>query len=348
MYTLPQQDLAHVWEKTKDCLPSLHGSRFFITGGTGFFGRWLLESILYANQYFNADIRAVVLTRNPSDFLKNNPPMARAACFEFLKGDVCDFTFPSGNFSHVIHAATEASAALNQEQPLVMFDTITKGTRRVLEFAVQANVKNFLLTSSGAVYGRQPAQLTHVPETFCHAPDPLISSSAYGIGKLTAEHLCLLFYKQFGLPIKIARCFAFVGPYLPLDIHFAIGNFIAHALKQEAIQISGDGSPFRSYLYMADLTAWLWKILCDGAAGQAYNVGSDDAVSIAELAHLIATEVQPKLPVNIAKSRDPNRHPERYVPNIDKAKNELNLSQWISLPEAIRRTITWNQSYAKS
>jgi len=348
MTTLPLQDLQHISEKARDALSLLRGKSLFITGGTGLFGIWLLESILYANQYHDADISAVILTRDPVKFFKTAPHFQEATCFTFITGDVTSFVFPKETFSYVIHAATEASDQLNKENPLLMFDTITKGTRRVLEFAKESNVSGFLFTSSGAVYGKQPSDLQHVSETYLNAPDPLIATSAYGIGKLAAEHTSVLFHKQFGLPIKIARCFAFVGPYLPLHTHFAIGNFIAQVLKNGPIHILGDGTPFRSYLYMADLTAWLWHILCYGTPGQAYNVGSDEAISIEALARLVATQAATALPIHIAKKKEAAIPPERYVPSTAKAQRDLGLAQWIALPDAISRTISWNRSHAKT
>lgn len=348
MYTLLSEDLKHIWDQASDCLAMLQDKFIFITGGTGLFGLWLLESILYANEYCNANIRALILTRDKEAFFKKMPQMKEAACFEFLQGDVADFKFPDTKFAYVIHAATESSATLNRDNPLLMYDTITKGTRRVLEFAVHANALNFLFTSSGAVYGKQPCDLHHIPETYRGSPDPLVTTSAYGLGKLAAEHSCMLFNKHFGLSVKIARCFAFVGPYLPLNTHFAIGNFIGHALRQETIHIAGDGTPYRSYLYMADLTAWLWKILCHGETGQAYNVGSDEAISIAELATLVSATAKKPLSIKIAQAKNPAANGERYVPDVTKAKETLNLTNWINLTDAISRTINWNQLYAKS
>ncbi len=334
-------DLDHVLAHTQGLWDELRGARIFITGGTGFFGCWLLESFAWANDRLNLGAQALVLTRSPEAFRRKAPHLTAHPAIQSHVGDVRSFEFPPGAFSHVIHAASEASAKLIDENPLLMFDTIVEGTRRTLEFARHSGAKKFLLASSGAVYGRQPPELTHIPEDYTGGPDPAGSQWSYGEGKRAAEMLCALYARQHGLSPKIARCFAFVGPYLPLDMHFAIGNFIGDALKGGPIRVNGDGTPFRSYLYAADLAVWLWTILLRGEPCRPYNVGSDRAWSIAETAEVVATQHQPPLPIHIAHRPKPGKLAERYVPNSHRAQSELGLSANIPLGEAIRRTIDW-------
>jgi len=338
------EDLEQVLLQTQPAWEELRGQRLLITGGTGFFGRWLLESFAWANTRLKLDAQVWVLSRNPCGFQNRAPHLATDSAIHFFTGDVRDFDFPTGNFSHVIHAATEASAKLNTEQPLLMFDTIVTGTRRVLEFARQCGARKLLLTSSGAVYGRQPAELTHVAEDYSGGPTPTNPAAAYGEGKRAAEMLCTLYHRQHGLESKIARCFAFVGPFLPLDSHFAIGNFIGDGLKGGPIQVNGDGSPFRSYLYAADLAAWLWTILFRGAPCRPYNVGSSGAIDIRATAQLVADTFSPALPVQVAKPRAAGVLPERYVPSTVRAQQELGLSETVDLQEGIRRTVGYYRS----
>src|ERR1035438_9937087 len=165
-------DLDHVLVHTQGLWEELRGQRIFITGGTGFFGCWLLESFVWANDKLKLGASAVVLTRNAEAFENKAPHLAAHPAIQLYIGDIRSFDFPPGRFSHVIHAATEASAKLNDENPLLMFDTIGSGTHRALEMATHCGAKKFLLTSSGAVYGRQPPELTHVPEEFSGGPDP--------------------------------------------------------------------------------------------------------------------------------------------------------------------------------
>jgi dTDP-glucose 4,6-dehydratase len=337
------EDLDHILAHTPGLWEELRGQNIFITGGTGFFGCWLLESFVWANDRLHLGATATVLTRHPEAFRRKCPHLAAHPAIRLYPGDVLDFEFPKGKFSHVIHAATEASAKLNAEQPLVMFDTIVAGTRRALEFSRHCGAKKFLLTSSGAVYGKQPPELTHVPEDYNGAPDPTDPRSAYGEGKRAAEMLCALYHRQHGLETKIARCFAFVGPHLPLDAHFAVGNFIRDALRGGPIQVNGDGTPVRSYLYAADLAIWLWTILLRGRNAHAYNVGSDTCMTIAKAARAVADSFSQEVLVKIKES--PASGPAtRYVPCPRRAREELGLTQEIEPCRAIKKTIRWFQN----
>jgi nucleoside-diphosphate-sugar epimerase len=334
-------DLDHILAYTGTLWEELRGGRLFITGGTGFFGCWLLESLLWANAKYDLNAQATVLSRNPEAFARKAPHLAGNPAITLHQGDIQNFAFPAGHFTHVIHAATEASAKLNAEAPLVMLDTIVNGTRRALEFAVASGARKFLFTSSGAVYGTQPPDILNIFEDYPGAPDPMDPRAAYGNGKRIAEHLCALFAKQHGLETKIARCYAFVGPYLPLDIHFAIGNFIRDALRGGPICVNGDGTPFRSYLYAADLAIWLWTILFKGETGRPYNVGTEEGLPIAQIARLVADSVTPVCRVEIAREPTPGTAAPRYVPATRRARCELGLECWVPLADAIRKTEMW-------
>ena len=339
-------DLDHILDHTHDLWDEVRGRRIFITGGTGFFGCWLLESFCWANDHLDLHASALVLTRDPQKFAGKAPHLANHPAIQLYAGDVRAFDFPAGEFSHVIHAATESDLQLNAENPLLMLDTIVEGTRRTLDFARHCGTPKFLLTSSGAVYGKQPATLTCIPEEYAGAPDPLDPRSAYGEGKRLAEHLCALYAQQYGLHVKIARCFAFVGPYLPLDASFAVGNFIRNGLRGEPIYVKGDGSPYRSYLYASDLAIWLWTILFKGRTCCPYNVGSSQEITISDLATVIADYFQPKVRVQIARQSISGNIPERYMPSTQKIWDELGLRQYIDLHAAIMRSIVWYSRYA--
>jgi nucleoside-diphosphate-sugar epimerase len=336
-------DLDHVLARTSGLWDELRGARVFVTGGTGFFGSWLLETFLWANDHLKLEASVVVLTRDGSAFARRAPHLASHPAVTLHDGDVRTFELTDGAFSHVIHAATYSSATLDDGDRPILFETIVGGTRRTLELARRSGATRFLLTSSGAVYGPQPAELTHVPEEYAGGPDPANAGQVYGEAKRAAEMLCAV-YEDACLRPTIARCFAFVGPYLPLDVHFAVMSFIRDALAGGPIRVSGDGTPYRSYLYAADLAIWLWTILLRGQSMRPYNVGSAEALTIQELADLVARALGPELQVEVAHQPIAGMPAERYVPDVTRAEVELGLRTMVPLADGIRRTVEWHRA----
>lgn len=339
MKRLPVEDLEHIYQNTQNIWESFRGKSIFLTGGTGFFGKWILHSFIYINQKLELNAKLIVLTRNKNAFYELFPNFLDRKEVIFIQGDVCTFDFPEEKIDYIIHAATEASVKLNLESPLVMFNTIVNGTKRVLDLAVIKKVKSLLFTSSGAVYGNQPDFISHIEENYNGAPELTNSSSVYGEAKRMAEVLCSVYYEHNNLSVKIARCFAFIGPYLPLDSNFAAGNFIHNVLKKEDIVIKGDGSSLRSYMYASDLTVWIWIILFKGESNFPYNIGSDLSISIKDLALLIKSSTNSKN-LNI-KISDIEKKSNKYVPSIYRAKNELNLTMGVDLETAILKTVNF-------
>jgi len=308
----------------------------FITGGTGFFGKALLRCWNNTGPSFN---KIFILSRNPESFIKKHSALISELNVEFIQSDILEASAIklNENIDYVLHAATDSTIGPSLGR-LEVFNQIVKGTEEVLKFAVNHHCKRFLLTSSGAVYGQQPQGMEKIPESYLGSPDPLDPNSAYGLGKKSAEHLCALYSEQHGLDYLIARCFAFVGEDLPLDAHFAIGNFIRDALEGKDINIFGDGTPLRSYMYQEDLAYWLMTILFKGKPGVAYNVGSDHAISIQDLATLIRDLISPKSKIKIY-SKEKSLFRNCYVPDVSQARSELGLDALTTLSDSIWRTV---------
>lgn len=341
------EDLDHILVHTHGQWEELRGKRIFITGGTGFFGCWLLESFLWANDKLGLNSHATVLTRSPDSFRAKAPHLAEHPAVTIIEGTTNNFDFPAGAFSHVIHAATETTPGFEPVMPLVQFESNIAGTRRVLDFACTSGVSKVLFTSSGAVYGRQPPELSHITEHFTGAPEPTDLTASYGHSKRAEEFLCAAYAHQYGFNALIARCFAFVGPWLPLTANLAIGNFINDAMQHRTIRISGDGTPYRSYLYASDLVIWLWTILFRGQSCRPYNVGAGVNISIAELARTVRDIVSPQTAVEVAGRPVPGKPAERYVPSVERCEMELGLQVRVPLDEAILRTSSWYQQQTK-
>ncbi len=339
---LPPEDLAHILHHTRDLWPQLRHARIFITGGTGFFGHWLLESLIDANRELTLNTRATVLTRDAEAFRTKAPHVAENPAITLLEGDIRTFTFPPEPHTHIIHAATDSGGQQSSQLAYALAESILEGTRHTLQFALHTGATRLLYTSTGAVYGRSSATETHIPETSKAAPDPLLLQSSYDESKRMSEHLCVAYSHATPLEAVIARPFAFVGPHLPLDAHFAIGNFIGSAIANRPIHIKGDGTPIRSWLYTADLAIWLWHLLLRGQPNRAYNVGSEDAHTIAQAAHLTTQALRANLPIQIDGTPSHTAPMNSYVPSTLRARKELGLNQTIPLKEALLRTAAWH------
>ena len=320
--------------------PRLHGGRILFTGATGFIGRWMLEALVRAP----IDVELTVLSRNPAAFAARTPHLAKRCTM--VAGDVLHGfgLLPPKRFTHVIHGATDASAQLTATDPRRMFDTIVLGTRWLVDLAL-AHDARLLFMSSGAVYGRQPGECSHVGEDWPGGPDPRDAGAVYAEAKRAAEMVIAAAIRQHGLDAVSARIFALLGPLLSLDTHFAAGNFIRDAIAGRTITVEGSGQAVRSYLYAADMAVWMWTLAIAAPGGSTINVGSEQAVSIADLARTTA-RVLGAPGVAVLGQPDPGWNPGRYVPSTSLARNLLGLTTTVDLDTAIRRTARangWNR-----
>jgi len=309
----------------------------FITGGTGFFGKALLKHWASSGSPELEEAKLTILSRNPGDFQSAHGSLLSDLDVKLIAGDILKpETLPIYEYSHILHAATDSTRGL-QLTPLERSQQIIDGTRNVLDLATQSGSPRVLLVSSGGVYGNISHFPNGVPEDYCGMPNPLNPDNAYSVSKRHAEHLCALYKNEYGLDTLIARCFAFVGEDIPMDAHFAIGNFLEDAFKARDIIIKGDGRPIRTYLDQRDLAKWLTHIMFHGASGKAYNVGSNEKIALADLARLITeisgarsgVQILGRQPVGQAANRNV------YVPCIDRAQDELGLRVNFSLSESV-------------
>lgn len=311
--------------------------KLLIIGGTGFFGKALLRH--YSNLSPVPDLSIYILSRNPKVFLATNPIYASLPFVQFLQGDIEDYsTLPADHsFTHLIHAASDSTRG-SSLTPLETYRQIYAGTRNVLQLAAITGVKRFLYCSSGAVYGPQPDSLPFLSETH-PSTLPFDQFHSYGHAKRAAEYLCHLHAAEDGFDLLIARCFSFSGPDLPLNAHYAFGNFLHDALTSPNIVVNSSGESIRSYLDQADLAVWLTRILFDAQPGSIFNVGSDIPLSVLDLAKAVRDVISPHKQIQIVGQPNSGGSRLRYVPSILKAKRQLGLDVTISLQDSLLRCL---------
>lgn len=321
----------------------LRGKRILVTGGTGFFGVWMLTALCQIFETLKGDFHIAVITRDSKAFLGLNPQFDSFQHLRFLNGDIRSIDLGGESFSHLIHmATTSANETFSKERQINKIDLLYAGTRNLLE-QLGSDLEDVLFTSSGVVYGSSMAG-TSLHEDQLTRPDNLQADSALAYGKLLAEYLVSYFSGEFGYKYNIARCFSFLGQGLPLDIHYAAGNFIADAVNSRPIRVLGNGQECRSYMYIGDALAWLLRLLVE-PTNDAYNLGSEKVMTVLELAQVVAAVAGSPYQVEVLgqKLSEGNFKRQFYLPSTTKIRSKFpGLEEWTSVSEAVGKMLSSN------
>jgi dTDP-glucose 4,6-dehydratase len=311
-------------------------SALLLIGGSGFFGKSFLDGFKRGLLKKWGIERIIVMARN-AERLKGEAPELLGPKIELLSADITNVnSLPIA--SYVIHAAASTNAINYLVRPEVEKLNIEKGIFNYCRLApfFHKNSK-IVYISSGAVYGQQPKDLVSLCETYSNIllSELDLTKRDYAVAKIEGENLIKNLGSK-GMSVSIARCFSFLGKYLPLDQHFAIGNFINDGLNGRKISVKTEKAVFRSYLYSDDLVDWLMTIAEAGNTDcPAYNVGSEEIISIQELAKKVANYFQVRIVCNKTKLGDI----DRYIPCTHKAKTQLMLSQKWGFDESLQAMI---------
>lgn len=315
----------------------LSGRQILLTGCTGFIGRSILRYVESLPKAHRPDA-VIGLARTQANLAD------LSATYEWLRTSAQDCTTSittDQNIDLIIHAATPASAQMIANDPAEMTRIILSTTDRVLEFAEsQAAPPQTLFTSTGAVYD-WIGRTTPATEDDRSAPSPLDVRSCYAEAKRMSELKFAIAANDGVIDLRVARLFAFAGPDLPLNAHFAIGNFINDAVHQRPIRVLGHPDTKRSYMWHDDMSHWLFKIVNMGSNTCAYNVGSDEAIRIGDLAEIVATTAR-RRGIDTVVAIDQQAHtqlPSYYVPNTSLVRNSFGLGSTADIEAIVERMI---------
>ncbi len=336
MPALPRLDLEHTLSAAEDDFRALRGAHLVVTGAAGAVGSWLVESAMHANARLALGLTITAVERKAGSFAARHPHLALGPGLRVVSGDVRTVILPDG-LTHVVHAASAVSPQEHMADPANVIDIIERGTARMLSLAADARVARFLHISSGSVYDRSNGSDGPIAESHATLAEGATSAQRFGAAKRRAEASV----ERAAIPATIARLFTLVGPRIPLDGQFAVGQFFADALAGRAVRVSGDGTPVRTYLHMADLMVWCWATLVRGGAGRVYNVGASEPHTIGAVAEAVAGLPQPRCAVTIAAAARPDAKPDWYVPDTARARAELTCDTRIAFDNALARTWSW-------
>ena len=322
----------------------INSSKIFVTGGTGPFGEAFLR---YLNSK-NVEIEIFLLTRNPNkvyilqEKYKNLIIHSIHGCLPFKDKD---FIHKLPKVDFILHmASVTAEESFNKINPLQKYLLLNEGTIDICNYGKLVNVERLLFTSSGCVYGSNSNNYPMKETINLKVNGNSAVNDSLSIGKISAEYICNYFREFESLETKIARCFSFCGLGIPTNLHYAIGNFTSQAIKGEDIVIKGDGLAIRSYMDLDDLGNWLCRLLLSESNFDIYNFGSDEEISISDLANKIKSLSKSSSNILVlGKSNVTLSNPLRdyYVPDIQRARKELNVSLEHNLDDSIVKYINY-------
>ena len=341
----------HIRKQVKEIIDSgsrlpdpLRNSHVHITGGTGFLGSWLLEFFSVLNDEHNFNTKVSISCRAIENFARTRSHLVSRKDFSFIETDVRNMSELPKDISHLIHAAAFTNRNQFATFPTHVLENNINSTIRILRLSQQlGSLQNVLIVSSGLVYGRQNLDVNEINEdSFGGFLSSFDSNSIYAESKRASESIAAAFLSETKIPISVARPFAFVGPYQPLDLPWAVTDFIRDSFQGGPIKIMGDGSTVRSIMYASDFANWILHITAYAQPRSVYNVGSPHGVDLISLARLIASHFNPE-PNIITSAGNAPHHSDKLVPSIKKAEKELNLKMNINLETAIQRSIEWHK-----
>jgi len=291
--------------------------------------------VTYLNDKLAFNIKLYLVARNNSSYI--NEIIENRNDIFFIKNDVRNLREVPSTIEYIIHAAATPDNSIHMSNPIEVMDTISQGTKQVLDIALGLdNIKKILNISSGQVYGTLSSNM--ISETNMGRVDTNSINSIYPEAKRYGETLSIAYKSLYKLPVVQVRPFSFVGPHMGLEKPWAINNFIKDAIKFKKIRILGNGKPIRSYMYPTDMAWWLLNMLVDSKNGVVYNLGSPEGISLEELALKIKTKIGIDVNIEILNM---NEESSVFVPDESLVKDKLDLDIKVRIDEALDKTIDW-------
>jgi UDP-glucuronate decarboxylase len=351
--TIVRNDLDDITKNLSAEFARMGGKRLLIVGGAGFLGYYLVQSVLHWNRTAESPIDVTVY----DNYIRGIPPwlsnLAGTPRLTLVKQDISQ-PLPSGmpSFHYIVHGGSIASPIYYKKFPIETMDANVNGLRSLLEYARQQRqtaepVEGFLFFSSSEIYGDPTPDSIPTPETYrgyvsCTGP-----RACYDESKRYGETLCVNFTERFQLPIKVARPFNNYGPGLKITDTRVLPDFARDVFANRDIVMKSDGSPRRTFCYVADAVIGYYKILVVGRPGEAYNIGVETPeISMAELAEKVAALGRESFGYTgrVVKRVDPDYlvdNPDRRCPIIAKARAELGYEPTVLVDEGLHRSLIW-------
>jgi len=333
------EDIDSIIDDIKEFAQAFKNKRILVVGGKGFLGTYFVRTLTTLNHFLDNSLEIVVMDNLITAKDKTNFQNANV---KFIEKDVSEKIIFSGDLHYIIHAASIASPIMYRKFPLKTVDVNYQGTRNLLEIAKEKKIDSMLFLSTSEIYGNP--HVIPTPESYWGNVSCIGPRACYDESKRLAETTSILYYQQFGVPVKIARPFNVYGPYLNIDDGRIIPDFMKNAIQRSEIIIYSDGSPTRSFCYVTDAMRAFFRLLLLAPNGSICNVGNDEEITVKNVAEIIKKIINKPIDIKMEKNPDPNYtvdNPQRRCPDLSKINELVGYYPKIKFENGIERLYRW-------
>lgn len=336
-------DVNEILEGNIDRLVAMKNKSIFITGASGFVGKWVVELLNHLNSNYQFNVQIFAYSRTIKEQSKAYPEIFNKKNIQLIQGDIKNLTEIDSSVSYVLHLAGSPDSRDHASDPVKVMNDIYIGTNKVLDASIRLDkLSNFTLFSSGLVYGTQPFSAPDITEESFYGLNCSSLNSAYSESKRAAESMAQSYRSLYKIPLTVMRPFASIGPYQSIDRPWAINNFIRDCLFSQPIRILGDEETIRSYMYPSEMAYWTLLALLNPVSGSSFNLGSSDGKTLRTIAQIVEHSFDKRngiistVPVHSGLLT-------KFVPSISRFESSFNVKMKINTQTAIEKTIRWHR-----
>lgn len=346
IHPIIENDIKLILKDLGTSTSQLEGKKVLITGASGMLASYIVYTLLYANNYvFKKPAKLYLVIR------QGRKPFGKDQNIYYLNIDIAKQSLKEKGFHYIIHAASKAAPKLYMEEMIDTLNSNILGLYNILKIC-DKNLNSLLYISSGEVYGT-PKNNKPIDETYIGVIDHLNRRSCYVEGKRACETICMNYFWEKKVPIKIARLFHTFGPGLNLNDGRVFSDFIKFGLKRKDITILGDKDIKRPLLYIGDATIMLLKLLLSNQNGLIFNVANGkNVISVKNFAQIVCNYFNQKYDkkINVAIDNKKTLSYYKYAiktirPDIGKFKKIFSYEPKTTVEKAVKKTIDYYLSF---
>ena len=340
------EDLELCYQRLGSVALGFAGKTVVVTGAAGFLGSYFVDFLAGLTRPRQFDPCKIIAVDNYSSGKRDRlAHLNGRPNVHVMEADVGNPLSLPQDVDYIIHAASIASPVIYRKYPLETIKANVLGTWNLLDEARKGNTGSFLFLSTSEIYGDPPADQVPTPETHWGQVNPIGPRACYDESKRLGETLCMAYFREYQSPVKICRLFNIYGPRMAPDDGRLISDLMKDASNGQPLTLFSDGKATRSFCYVSDALCQILSVLVLGPTGEVFNIGSDQEITVREVAALVSEMFGGGLPLRFEQHSDRDYvtdNPQRRCPDLSRIRGLASCGPSIDLRLGLQRTGRWH------